>query len=166
VDLLRRTKSHHQTSNSSASGRRGTNQLLSSHVGTLEGRTKTNHVWIAQGMENIQTLSHGCSYVVVMMKQSDGSLDHESKKVTHYCVEKSCGISAGIFCAALHNANLVTLCSTPMYAEEEIRKLLGRTENERVFPLMPVGYPSEECTVPYRDERTLRKPLDKTMKVC
>jgi iodotyrosine deiodinase len=59
------------------------------------------------------------------------------------------------------HANLATLCSTPMHAEEGIRKLLGRPENERVFLLMPVGYPSEECT----DETTLRKPLDIIMKV-
>jgi iodotyrosine deiodinase len=105
------------------------------------------------------------AYVVVMMKQTDGGLDHEGKKLTHYYVEKSCGICAGIFCAALHNANLATLCSTPMHAEEGIRKLVGRPANEGVFLLMPVGYPSEECTVPHRDETTLRKPLDTIMQV-
>jgi iodotyrosine deiodinase len=105
-------------------------------------------------------------YIIVMMKQVDGGIDEESgKTIKHYYAEKSCGIAAGMLCAALHNANLATLCSTPMHAEEAIRQLLGRPSNERVFLLMPVGYPSEDCTVPYRDEMTLRKSLDDVMKI-
>lgn len=104
--------------------------------------------------------------IIVMMKQVDGGTDAETgDKIKHYYAEKSCGIAAGMLCAALHNANLATLCSTPMHAEEAIRQLLQRPENERVFLLMPVGYPSEDCTVPFRDENTLRKPLDEIMKV-
>ena len=105
-------------------------------------------------------------YIIVMMKQVDGGTDETTgKPVKHYYAEKSCGIAAGMLCAALHNANLATLCSTPMHAEEAIRQLLKRPSNERVFLLMPVGYSSRDCTVPYRDDKTLRKPLDEIMKV-
>jgi len=104
-------------------------------------------------------------YIVVLMKQINGGIDGDGATVMHYYVDKSCGICAGIFSTALHNANLATLCSTPLHAEEGIRSLLDRPKNERVFLLMPVGYPSKECTVPYRGESTQRKPLEDIMKV-
>ena len=105
-------------------------------------------------------------YIIVTMKQVDGGMDATTHKpIKHYYAEKSCGIAAGMLCAALHNANLATLCSTPMHAEEAVRQLLNRPSNERVFLLMPIGYPSEDCTVPYRDKLALRKPIDDIMKV-
>lgn len=105
-------------------------------------------------------------YLIVMMKQVDGGISAETgEKIKHYYAEKSCGIAAGMLCAALHNANLATVVSTPMNAEDQIRLLLDRPENERVFLLMPVGYPAEDCTVPFRDENQLRKPLDEIMRV-
>ncbi|KAL3907533.1 MAG: hypothetical protein SGARI_003495, partial [Bacillariaceae sp.] len=77
-------------------------------------------------------------YIIVMMKQVDGGMDETTgKPIKHYYAEKSCGIAAGMLCAALHNANLATLCSTPMHAEEAMRQLLDRPSNERVFLLMP-----------------------------
>lgn len=101
--------------------------------------------------------------VIVLMKQVQGS--NGERYYYYYFAENSCGILAGMSCAALHNANLATWCSTPMHAEEHIRKLLERPDNERVFALMPDGYPSKECTVPYRDDTTVRKGMDKIMKV-
>ena len=68
--------------------------------------------------------------------------------------------AAGLLIAALHNAGLVTLTSTPLGAETKIRDLLGRPANEKVFLLMPVGQPAPGATVPYREGAEARNPLD------
>jgi iodotyrosine deiodinase len=76
--------------------------------------------------------------------------------------------------AALHAANLATLTSTPMGSESKIRSLLRRPAHEKVFLLLPVGYPGEQATVPHRvaaptravdhlDVDHLRKPLPDVM---
>lgn len=44
---------------------------------------------------------------------------------------------------------MATLTSTPMGAEGKIRDLLGRGNHEKVFLLLPVGYPAADATVPY-----------------
>eukprot|EP00052_Salpingoeca_macrocollata_P017422 m.141802 g.141802 ORF g.141802 m.141802 type:complete len:103 (-) comp20385_c0_seq9:21-329(-) len=69
------------------------------------------------------------------------------------------GIAVGLMLTALTNAGLVTLTSTPMNAEGGIRKLLNRPVNEKVYMLMPVGYPHATATMPYRDHTTLRRSL-------
>lgn len=74
-------------------------------------------------------------------------------------------IFVGMLIAALHVANLVTLTSTPMGAEQKIREYTGRPSNEKVFLLMPVGYPAKNATVPYRVGDELRKPRDQVCKV-
>lgn len=53
---------------------------------------------------------------------------------------------------AIHNAGLVTLTSTPMGAEKQIRQLLNRPQWENVFLVTPVGYtPPNTTTVPYQN---------------
>ena len=53
---------------------------------------------------------------------------------------------------AIHNAGLVTLTSTPMGAEKQIRQLLNRPQWEKVFFVVPVGYAaSNTTTVPYQN---------------
>merc|ERR1712137_176828 len=94
--------------------------------------------------------------VVAMFKQAHSIV--EGKRVDNYYVNESCGIAAGILIAALHNVGLATLTSTPMGAEQALRQLLGRPENEKLFLLMPVGFPADDATVPYR--RPLRKPAN------
>eukprot|EP00039_Didymoeca_costata_P007336 m.98734 g.98734 ORF g.98734 m.98734 type:complete len:306 (-) comp13645_c1_seq4:1192-2109(-) len=73
--------------------------------------------------------------------------------------EESVGLACGLLLAALQVANLVTVTSTPMGAEKTIRDLLGRPASDKVFLLMPVGYPSSNATVPYRTKEELRLPL-------
>jgi iodotyrosine deiodinase len=97
-------------------------------------------------------------YIVAVMKQTH-RVDADGKRVDNYYVEQSVGLAVGMFLAALTNANLTTLTSTPMGAEGTIRDLLGRPSNEKVFLLMPVGFPAPDATVPYRDDTTLRLPL-------
>lgn len=98
--------------------------------------------------------------VIALFKQTHG-VDKEGNRVDNYYVNESCGIAAGMLIAALHNVGLATLTSTPMGAEVTIRELLGRPDTEKLFLLMPVGYPAADATVPYRVP--LRKPLDELM---
>lgn len=93
--------------------------------------------------------------VIAMFKQTHG-VDAEGHKVDNYYVQESCGIAAGFLIAALHNIGLATLTSTPMGAEKQIRELLQRPDNEKLFLLLPVGYPADDATVPYRTP--IRKP--------
>ena len=60
---------------------------------------------------------------------------------------------------SLQYAGLVTLTSTPMNAGPRLRSLLKRPLNEKVLVLLPVGYPSEDATVP--DFK--RKPVEDIM---
>lgn len=102
-------------------------------------------------------------YLVVLFKQTS-SLKDDGSTQTHYYASESTGIAAGMFLAALHNANLTTLTSTPMGAEAKIRKALGRPDSEKVFLLLPVGWPAEDATVPNR-ARNGRKEVASISKV-
>lgn len=102
--------------------------------------------------------------LVVIMEQPSGRNADGSKR-THYYPKESVGIAAGMFIAALTNAGLFTLTSTPMGAEQSIRQALGRPSNERVFLLMPIGFPASDATVPHRAPGALRKPLAETVVV-
>ncbi|RHY19140.1 hypothetical protein DYB25_011947 [Aphanomyces astaci] len=97
-------------------------------------------------------------YIIVVMKRSHDVEPDGTRKEVYY-PEQSCGIASGLLITALHNANLATLTSTPMGAESKIRTILGRPANEKVYLLMPVGYPAADGTVPYRTDAELRKPM-------
>eukprot|EP01065_Artemidia_motanka_P002316 TRINITY_DN110_c0_g2_i1.p1 TRINITY_DN110_c0_g2~~TRINITY_DN110_c0_g2_i1.p1 ORF type:complete len:317 (+),score=118.20 TRINITY_DN110_c0_g2_i1:72-953(+) len=93
-------------------------------------------------------------YLVCVFKHTY-RIDEEGEKLAVYYPEQSVGISVGIFITAVQNAGLVTLTSTPMGAEAGIRELLGRPENERLYLLMPVGYPAKDVRIP----NITRKPV-------
>ncbi|KAF4725164.1 hypothetical protein FOZ63_014417, partial [Perkinsus olseni] len=99
-------------------------------------------------------------YLIVMMKQNYRVDASTGERQEHYYVEQSCGIAAGMLICALHNAGLVTLTSTPMGAESAIRNILNRPPNEKVYLLMPVGYPSSDATVP---DRPIQIYVDKVL---
>merc|ERR1712150_235403 len=100
--------------------------------------------------------------VIALFKQSH-HLDEHGEKVDNYYVQESCGIAAGLLITALHNVGLATLTSTPMGAEVKIRQLVGRPDNEKLFLLMPVGYPAVDATVPYR--KPMRKSASELLSV-
>lgn len=83
------------------------------------------------------------------------------ERLTHHYVKEGVGIAVGLFLAALTSVGLCSLTSTPLNAGGAILSLLQRPQNEKVFLLMPVGYPSEDATVPFRWQggTPLRKPL-------
>ncbi|XP_048457392.1 iodotyrosine deiodinase 1 [Rhincodon typus] len=96
-------------------------------------------------------------YLILVFKQIYGILP--AGKKTHYYNEISVSISCGILLAALQNAGLVTVTTTPLNCGPRVRVLLGRPENEKLLLLLPVGYPAKDATVPDFN----RKPLDEIM---
>lgn len=99
-------------------------------------------------------------YLVVAFELTHG-VDNDGKRFDHYYVKQSIGCAVGLFMAALTNVGLFTLLSTPLHAEAEIRDLLNRPANERLYMLMPVGFPADDATVPYRSDETV--PLRKSL---
>ncbi|XP_030855449.1 iodotyrosine deiodinase 1 [Strongylocentrotus purpuratus] len=97
-------------------------------------------------------------YLIVVFKQSYG-FRADGRRKTHYYHETSAGISVGLLLAAIQNAGLVTLTSTPMNAGPKLRSLLDRPINEKVLLLLPVGFPAKDATVP--DFK--RKPLEQIL---
>ena len=98
-------------------------------------------------------------YIIIVLKQQYGVNRDNGSKIAHYYPMESVGIATGFLITAFHNANLVALVSTPMGAENAIRTVCNRPENERVLFLIPVGYPAANATVPYRNEQKLRKSI-------
>lgn len=101
-------------------------------------------------------------WIIAVFKQTHGGIDATTgKRIDHYYVQESVGIACGMLCVAIQNANLVTLTSTPMGAEKGIRELLERPDNEKLFLLLPVGFPAKNATVPFRNPE--RKSVQETI---
>ena len=78
----------------------------------------------------------------------------------YFYVVIECPLSIlGIFLAAVQNAGLVTLTSTPLNCGPRLRTLLDRPGNEKLLMLLPIGYPADDATVP----KLQRKPLKEYM---
>jgi len=71
-----------------------------------------------------------------------------------YYLNESVGIATGVLLTAAHMAGLATLTHTPS-PMKFLREVLGRPEHERPYMLIPMGYPSEGCTVPRIERRAL-----------
>ena len=84
-------------------------------------------------------------WLIAMFKKPYDLLSGTRRK--NYYVNESAGIAAGFLIAAIHHAGLVTLTHTPS-PMGFLEKILDRPKNERAFLLLPVGYPSADCTVP------------------
>jgi len=97
-------------------------------------------------------------YLILIFKQVYGFREDGSKKA-HYYHEMSVCISVGLLLAAIQNAGLVTVTSTPMNAGPRLRDLLGRKANEKLMLLLPIGYPASDAMVP----DIKRKPLEDIM---
>ncbi|XP_020610838.1 iodotyrosine deiodinase 1-like [Orbicella faveolata] len=97
-------------------------------------------------------------YLILIFKQVYGFREDGSKR-THYYHEMSVCISVGLLLAAIQNAGLVTVTSTPMNAGPRLRDLLGRKANEKLMLLLPIGYPANDALVP----DIKRKPLEDIM---
>ncbi|ELW72774.1 Iodotyrosine dehalogenase 1 [Tupaia chinensis] len=112
-------------------------------------KLRTN--WIKEYLDTAPVL-------ILIFKQVHGFAANGKKKV-HYYNEISVSIACGILLAALQNAGLVTVTTTPLNCGPRLRLLLGRPAHEKLLMLLPVGYPSKKATVP----DLKRKPLDQIM---
>ena len=86
-------------------------------------------------------------YIIVVFKQQY-HVDNQGTRFPHYYYEISTAMASGILVAAIHNAGLVTVTTTPLNAGGQLREVLGRPQNEKVMLLLPVGYPAEGAEVP------------------
>jgi nitroreductase len=76
------------------------------------------------------------------------------ERYQNYYPAESIGIAAGMFLMACHQIGLATLVHTPS-PMKFLREILNRPINEKPYLLIPVGFPSADCTVPDLP----RKPL-------
>ncbi|XP_043744562.1 iodotyrosine deiodinase 1 isoform X3 [Cervus elaphus] len=107
--------------------------------------------WIKEYLDTAPVL-------ILIFKQVHGFAANGKKKI-HYYNEISVSIACGILLAALQNAGLVTVTTTPLNCGPRLRVLLNRPTNEKLLMLLPVGYPSKDATVP----NLARKTLDQIM---
>lgn len=99
-------------------------------------------------------------YLVIVFKQQYHT-DANGVNYAHYYYEISTALASGMLVAAIHNAGLATVVTTPMNAGGQLRELLGRPVSEKVMLLLPVGYPADGAEVP----DVGRKGLDEIMVV-
>ena len=92
-------------------------------------------------------------YLVVVFKKSY-DLEEDGGKAKNYYVNASVGIACGFLLSAIHQLGLVSLTHTPS-PMNFLSELLKRPSNEKAYLLIPIGYPSDEATVP----DIVRKPL-------
>ncbi|XP_074165670.1 iodotyrosine deiodinase 1 [Sminthopsis crassicaudata] len=114
-------------------------------------KLKTN--WIKEYLDT-------APYLILIFKKIYG-VTSSGRKKTHYYNEISVSIACGILLAALQNAGLVTVTTTPLNCGPRLRTLLVRPANEKLLMLLPVGYPRKDATVP----DLKRKPLEEIMVV-
>ena len=96
-------------------------------------------------------------WVVVLFRHSKRLRDNGEWGPTYYSQE-SCGISAGLFIAAVHDMGLVTLTHTPS-PMKFLSEVLDRPEHETAMLLMPVGYPADGAMVPDIQRKALEDIL-------
>lgn len=94
-------------------------------------------------------------WILLIFKQPYTPLS-DGRKINHYYNEISTALSCGILLAAIQNAGLVTLTSTPLNCGPALRTLLNRPSHEKLLLLLPLGYPTKDATVP----DITRKPVE------
>ena len=80
-------------------------------------------------------------WIIIIFRQSKRQRNNLEWGPTYYSQE-SCGISVGLFIAAIQNMGLVTLTHTPS-PMNFLRDILERPKHEHAMLLMPVGYPAK-----------------------
>jgi iodotyrosine deiodinase len=100
-------------------------------------------------------------WLIVVFAQRYG-MTEDGARYKNYYVPESVGIATGMLITAIHQAGLVCLEHTPN-PMKFLGPLCGRPEHEKPVMILPVGYPSEQATVPEVAKR--KKPLDQIMSV-
>ena len=100
-------------------------------------------------------------WLIVVFAQRFGLTD-DGVRYKNYYVPESVGIATGILITALHHAGLRCLEHTPN-PMKFLPEMCGRPEQEKAVMILPVGWPSDDATVPAVAKR--KKPLDQVMTV-
>jgi iodotyrosine deiodinase len=100
-------------------------------------------------------------WLIVVFAQRYGLTD-DGARYKNYYVPESVGIATGFLIAAIHQAGLVCLEHTPN-PMKFLAEMCGRPAHEKPVMILPVGYPSDDATVPAVAKR--KKPLDQVMSV-
>lgn len=80
------------------------------------------------------------------------------EKKNNYYVTESIGLACGFLLQAIHQIGLVSLTHTPS-PMNFLTKVLGRSENEKPFLLIPVGYPADDALVPDIKRKELKEVI-------
>lgn len=91
-------------------------------------------------------------YLIIVFRKSYDLINGQKRK--NYYVQESVGIACGFLIAAIHYAGLICLTHTPS-PMNFLQEILERPENEKPFLLIPIGYPTDEVTVPALHRKSL-----------
>ena len=94
-------------------------------------------------------------YLIVVFGESY-AVAGGGEKSKNYYVTESVGIATGMLITAIHRAGLVSLTHTPS-PMGFLNEILGRSENERPFLILVVGYPASDATVPALRRKSLEE---------
>ena len=94
-------------------------------------------------------------YLIVVFGESYAVAEGGEKSKNYYVTE-SVGIATGMLITAIHRAGLVSLTHTPS-PMGFLNEILGRSENERPFLILVVGYPASDATVPELRRKSLEE---------
>ena len=94
-------------------------------------------------------------WLIAVFYEAFGYAADGSKEKRYYPMD-SVGIATGFLLAALHHAGLATLTHTPS-PMAFLNEILHRTDNERPFVLLVVGYPAADATVPAISRKALNE---------
>lgn len=85
-------------------------------------------------------------WLIAIFSEKKGGISSEEKN-TNYYVHESVGIATGFLINALHSSGLATLTHTPK-PMSFLNKVCQRSDNERAYMLLIVGYPADGATIP------------------
>ncbi len=95
-------------------------------------------------------------WLIVVFAQRWGETE-DGTRYKNYYVPESVGIAVGFLITAIHHAGLVCLEHTPN-PMKFLGEMCGRPASEKAMMILPVGYPSDDATVPAVAKR--KKPLE------
>ena len=106
------------------------------------------------GTDETKEFLEKAPYLIVIFSQRFGFAE-SGKKIRHYYVGESVGITTGVLISALHHAGLATLTHTPN-PMSFLSRVLCRPTNEKPFLILATGYPAKGVQVP----KIEKKPLE------
>ena len=98
-------------------------------------------------------------WLIIVFAQRYG-LTNDGQRFKNYYVPESVGIATGMLITAIHQAGLVCLEHTPN-PMKFLPELCQRPPHEKAIMIIPVGWPSEDATVPAVAK--IKKPIQEVM---